>query len=284
MRRRPWRLCLLASGLALATQAAAREEGQPTTLRVRALTEPSRDLDIVSPLTAVIRRMFVKEGEQVANGQPLVQLNDEVQQAGLAVSQYRAKSSARIEAAQANLRVKIAAHKRKARLHERQVISAAELEEAELDMQYAQSSLTVSKEEQAVYQLEVKRARALLDERTIRAPVAGIIMRCIQDVGEAAREGEPLVRLVVLDVLHVIAYVPPAAAVRIRPGMKAQLELDDSPAVRHPCRVLVVDPVVDAGSATCRVKLELPNRERKVRAGSRGAVHFSLPPADKAPR
>ena len=113
----------------------------------------------------------------------------------------------------------------------------------------------------------------------IRAPLAGIVVRVDKDVGEAAEEYRPLVRLVVLDVLHVIAHVPHDVAARLQPGASARLIVDDRPGARHACRVLMVDPVIDAASGTCRVKLELPNPKHQVAAGSRATVHFDLPGA-----
>lgn len=289
MESRSWHLRMLALAfLACSGSAAAAAAEKPSTVQARAVVVPSQDVEVVSPVTGVIKRVVVKEGKKVTAHQPLVELDADVQKAMVALSEHRAKSTARIEAAQANLRIKQAAYERQKTLHKRGVASDADLEEAELHLRHAEATLTVSEEEQVAHRLTADRDRAMLAERTIRAPSLDaapggapqwVVVRCIQDAGEAAREGEPLVRLVMLDVLHVIAFVSPAAAARLRAGMTAQLELDDEPGGRHPCRILVVDPIVDAASSTCRVKLELPNKEHKVAAGLRGTVSFELAPS-----
>ncbi|NQT52342.1 efflux RND transporter periplasmic adaptor subunit [bacterium] len=271
-----WRARWLVAVVALASPLAAQETGARAKAEARAVTVPSHDIEIVTPVPGVIEKMLVKEGDRVGAKDPLVQLDARVQKAALAISEQRAKSTARIESAQANLRIKGAAYKRQQTLHKRGVASDAELEEAELELKHAESLLTSSQEEQDLAKLEAARDRVLLERMTIRAPLAGAVTRTLLDVGGGAEEGEPIVHMVVLDELHVLAYVPPAIAARLKLGATAQLRLDEESNVSHKCTVLVVDPVVDAGSTTCRIKLTLPNRERRVMAGSRGTVTFDL--------
>lgn len=250
----------------------------------RAVIQPSHDINVVSPVGGVIQRVLVKEGDRVKEGQVLVELDAEVHRAALAISEQRAKSTARIEAAQANLDVKRVGLERQKTLQTRGVASDADVDEADLEMKAAQAQLTVSKEEKLLYQLEVARDRKALARLTIRAPMAGIITRRIQDMGEAAEEFQPLVQLVVLDVLHVMAHVPQDVAAALKPGDAAEVVLDGKPDVRHPCRVLVIDPVIDAASETVRVKLELPNPKYQVAAGARATVIFPQGQADAGPK
>jgi len=278
-----WTL-LLALGFAMGAAMGASAPARATeVVKARAVTVPSHDLEVVSPVGGVIQRMLVKEGDRVTKGQPLVELHAEVQKASLAIAEYNAKSTASLEAAEANLRVKRADYKRQKTLHGKGVGSDADLEKAEFEMKYSESLLTVEKEKLVLGQLKVKLERANVERMTIRAPLAAIVTSRIQDVGEAAEEYRPVLKLVVLDTLDVIAHVPSQAALRLRPGMAAQLVVDNLPDVRHACRVAMVDPVVDAASDTCRTKLELPNPDHKVAAGSRCTVYFDLTAAPKAP-
>lgn len=269
--------------LLLGLGAAAGAGDKPSVVAARAVTVPSHDLEVVSPVGGVIKRVLVAEGDRVAKGQPLVELDAEVQKASLAIAEHNAKSTASLEAAEANLSVKRADYKRQKMLHDKGVGSDADLEKAEFELKYSESLLTVEKEKLALGQLKVKLERANVARSTIRAPLAAIVTRRIQDVGEAAEEYRPVMQLVVLDILHVIAHVPARAALKLRPGMPAELVVDDQPNARHACRVAVVDPVVDAASGTCRAKLELRNPDHKVAAGSRCTVYFDLTATPKAP-
>ncbi|MFW6161738.1 MAG: efflux RND transporter periplasmic adaptor subunit [Planctomycetota bacterium] len=263
--------------VALAAAAAGGEAASAP--RVRAVVKPSHEIEVASPVGGIIEAVRVKEGDRVEKGQPLVQLESAVQRAVVAISAHKAESTARIEAAQANVRAKQVAYKRQKTLQAKGVAPDADVEEAELELAYAESQLVVAREEQALHGLEVARDRAALDRLTIEAPMAAVVKTRLRDPGEAAQEFEPLLELVVLDPLHVIAHCPRGHAGALKPGAEAHLVLDDQPDRRYACRVLVVDPVIDAASGTCRVKLELPNPDGQVAAGARAAVVFDVPDA-----
>jgi len=272
----------LAATVAVAAWGLARGGEAPRLTPAPAITVPAQSLDLVCSVRGAIRRVLVEEGDKVAKGQPLVELEAEVQKATLAISELRSRSMAQVDAAQANLKAKKAEFDREQALHKKGVASDADREKAELDFRYAECQLVLAKEQKDEAALDAARNRADLERMTVRAPVAGVILRKIADVGEAAVEDKPVIRLVVLDVIHVMAHVPPEVATRVRAGMVAQLVLNGAPNERHACRVAMVDPVVDGGSATCRVKLELPNPGHQVVAGSQGTVFFDLnPPAPK---
>ena len=257
-----------------AAQSPATSAEGPGAVQANAITIPSQDIQVATQVRGVIRRVLAKEGDKVTAGQALIELDSELQKAALAVSEFRAKSMAKITAAEANLRVKRADYERATTLYKKGVASDADIEKAELESKEAEIVLTVAKEQQEEYRLQAVRDRAELDRMTVRSPVTGVLFRELAHVGEATLEEKPLFRLVVLDVLHVVAYVSPEAAARLRVDQPAQLELAGAPGPRHACKIIMVDPVIEAGSTTCRVKLALPNSEHKTQAGARGTVYF----------
>lgn len=276
MRARILRCLLLACAAARAGGAEPAEP--PATLTLSGILLPSHDINVASPVGGVIQRILVEEGQKVAKDQPLVELDADVQKVALAMSEHEAKSTAALQASEANLRVKQADLERQKMLHSKGVASGADLEKAEFEMKYADSLLVVEKEKQQLRDLKVKLERTRLDEMTVRAPLAGVIMRRLLDVGESAEMQKPLMRLVVLDLLHAVVYVSPAIGARLKPGDTAHVELEGHAGAPQPAKVVMVDPLVDAGSSTVRVKLELPNPEGKLIAGSRVNVTFQLAP------
>lgn len=264
---------------------AAQQTAPPSaTVTVSGILLPSHDINVVSPVGGVIKRILVEEGDRVAKDQPLVELDAEVQKVSLAMSEHEAKSTAALQAAEANVRVKQADYERQKMLHSKGVASGADLEKAEFEMKYAESLLTVEKEKAELRQLKVKLERTRLEEMTVRAPLAGVIVRRLQDVGESAEMQKPLMRLVVLDVLHAVVYVPPSIGMRLKAGAVAEVEPEGLSGPPRTCKVVMVDPMVDAGSSTVRVKLEVPNADGQVIAGSRANVRFHLsPPPGSAP-
>lgn len=248
--------------------------GSEPDARFRAVVVPSHDVELVSPVRGVIRNILVQEGDRVKKGELLVELDSEVAKAQLAIEEYNAKSTAALEAAEANLRVKGADYQRQKTLHDKGVGSDADLEKADFELKYAQSLVTVEKEKRTLGQLRVNFQTAQLEQLRIRAPFAGFVVRKLQDVGEAAQEDKPVLRLVVLDLLHVIAYVPNEVAARLRVGDLAEVRLEGPTPTTRQCRIAMIDPVIDAASDTRRVKLELPNRDQNVQAGTKALVRF----------
>lgn len=274
--------CLIALSAAVAT-CAAEPARDSTTFTVAGILLPSHDINVVSPVGGVIKRILVEEGDKVAKGQPLVELNAEVQKVALAMSEHEAKSIAAFQAAEANLRVKQADYDRQKMLHSKGVASGADLEKAEFELKYADSLLIVEKEKQQSRDLRVTLERTKLEEMTIRAPFAGVIIRRLLDVGESAEMQKPLMRLVVLDTLHAVVYVTPTIGMSFKPGTPGQVAVEGEAGPPRACKVAMVDPMVDAGSSTVRVKLDLPNADGKVIAGSRATVTFDLRAAPAAP-
>ncbi len=262
---------------------AAEPAGGPAAITVDGIVLPSHDINLASPVGGIIKRILADEGEKVAKDQPLVELDTDLQKINVAMSEHDAKSTAALAAAEANLRVKQADYERQKMLHSKGVASGADLEKAEFEQKYADSLLIVEKEKQQARDLKVKLERARLEVMTIRAPFAGVIVRRLQDVGESAEMQKPLMRLVVLDVLHTVVYVSPTIGMRLKPGDTAQVEIEGEAGPPRACKVAMVDPMVDAGSSTVRVKIETPNADRKVIAGSRAKVRFELRPAVAAP-
>jgi len=276
-------LLLCSLGLCLAAASAAEAPATPYTVTESGIVLPSHDIALGSQAVGVIKRILAEEGDKVAKGQPLVELDAEAQKVKVAMAEQEAKSVARLEAAKANLRVKQADYERQKMLHSRGVGSGADLEKAEFEAKYAEWSVAVATEEQEQRRLRLKFEQATLDEMTIRAPLAGVITRRLLDVGERVEMQKPLMRLVVLDVLHAIVYVPPAIGMRIQPGQVAHVEVEGHPGPPKACKVVMVDPMVDAGSRTVRVKIELPNPDGKVIAGSRATVRLHLAAAPSGP-
>jgi multidrug resistance efflux pump len=110
-------------------------------------------------------------------------------------------------------------------------------------------------------------ARAALDRKLVRAPVAGQIgsMAPLQ-VGDVAREGDVLATVIPAEPLKVIAEFAPADAMgRVRPGQVAQIRLNGFSVAEFGVLQAVVSQVASEPHAgTVRVELVLP-RESSTR-------------------
>src|SRR4051812_31127194 len=95
--------CVVLMNLTVSLRAA--EPAQSTTTRtVVGITQPSEQRKLVFPAQGIVKEMLVKEGDEVKKGQLLAKLDDEADQKELARLEIDAKSQARIEAAEADLK------------------------------------------------------------------------------------------------------------------------------------------------------------------------------------
>jgi multidrug efflux pump subunit AcrA (membrane-fusion protein) len=115
----------------------------------------------------------------------------------------------------------------------------------------------------------------LLERRTIRSPIDGVVVERILSEGEYADPPE-ILKLAQIDPLRVEVYAPLELIGRISIGMRAQVLPEAPVGGVHESTVIVVDRVVDAASATFGVRLELQNPDYALAAGLNCRVRFPL--------
>ena len=123
---------------------------------------------------------------------------------------------------------------------------------------------------------EEARAQALFDQRTISAPFSGVVVERYLSPGELvyrANEGR-ILRVAQTDPLRVEVIAPASIGESVRVGQSAKVVLESNAGERFDATVTIVDPVIDAASGTLGVRLELPNPEHRITAGSRCRVIF----------
>ncbi|MCQ4348530.1 efflux RND transporter periplasmic adaptor subunit [Pseudomonas stutzeri] len=184
-------------------------------------------------LGAPVAERLVEEGERVLAGQVLMRLRQDDQQARLAEAEARLvlQRNARLrQCAQAELDEREAARLRG--LAERR-LAAAEL----LDRAQTQARLSALHCEAAVAQIAEAEAsvalqRTLLDQKTLRAPFAGIVAEINGEVGEFVTPSPPgiptppAVDLIDDSCLYVEAPIDEVEASRVSLDMPVRISLD----------------------------------------------------------
>lgn len=131
----------------------------------------------------------------------------EVHARGLASPEQLDQATAALDAAQANLKLRLA------QLEEHLVGTTAE---------------ELAQAEQAVRQAQARRDAAAIDleRHTTRAPVDGIADSRLFEVGERPAPGQPLMILLGGRQPYARVYVPEAMRVHVRPGTEARIHVD----------------------------------------------------------
>jgi RND family efflux transporter MFP subunit len=236
---------------------------------VRGFTSPYKEIAVSAPVTGVVTRMHVREGDTVVVGQPMAELNQDVYRVGLEIAQLAKELRGQREAAIAELRL------RRQRLHNLQLLrtdhhaSEEEVARAAAEVEMAEAQVLAVEESLQVKALEHQRAAAQLEERIIRSPIDGLIVQIQKEPGEYVSPANPgIVTVVQLSPLLATFSVPAAVAETLATGQQVDLRIAPSPALVT-ATVEYASPIINAESDTVMVKVRIPNSNGNYRSGQK---------------
>lgn len=210
-------------------------------LSVVGRARPTQLIQVASPNSGQVIRLFHDEGAQVAAGDPLAVILATVEEAQTAVDVARARA-ARAEATEARL-----SYQRTRTLHARGFASNAALDAARAALDTAEANVMAAS---ASVRASAERAR----EFTIRAPMAGVVLVRPIDNGQVVGAGETLFELGSATGVEIRAEVEEAYAEALSPGQSARAALSGSPE-SFQARVTEVSPRVDSSTGGRTVRL-----------------------------
>ena len=240
------------------------------------IIEARQNVEVRSPVEAVIESIRVQRGGVVRKGEIVATLESGPERASLELARSRAQMQGDLKAAEARVELTRKKLVRAEELYKQNFVSVNALDEAEADYRLSVEELRRAQENQKLAELELKRTEQILDLRTIRSPFDGVVVEVVQKPGEFATSNiqQPILRLAEIDPLNVEVILPVAMYGRIKVGQRATVMPENPVGGQHRAVVKVVDRVIDAASGTFGVRLELPNRARSIPAGARCRVRF----------
>lgn len=267
-------------GLVLVIGAA---QGQPTAQSIGAtdfdcVIEPQQTVKLASPVVGVIARLDVDRGSVVRSGQIVGKLDDSVEAAALALAQAKASNSYTIAALETRLQFQRRKFERLSKLSKNMFSSVTALEDAESEYLVTEQQLSEAKLNREIAMLEVIHAKEVVNQRTLRSPVDGVVVERLLVPGEYRNEQSPVLTLAQTNPLRVEVFVPTAYYGQVQAGENASVHPEQPIGGTYTATVTVVDQVLDAASGTFGVRLALPNPELVLPAGIRCKVHFAVTP------
>jgi len=112
-----------------------------------------------------------------------------------------------------------------------------------------------------------KQALLNLSNTEIRAPFSGILGDQKVFVGQHISAGEPCFKLVDLSRMRIKTNVLESEIGDIKVGRKGRVKFVAFPEETFTGKVVAINPIVDSETKTCRVTVEVPNRNGKIKAG-----------------
>jgi len=237
------------------------------------LIEPFRIVNVSSPVDGLLERVEVERGDLVRHGQVLALLESSVQRAVLTIAKARAAMDTPIQTSQVRLDYAVRKVASNEKLLAEKGISEREVDDSRAQRDLSQIALVEAEDNKRLAELDMKRAEAELEVRTIRSPIDGVVMERLLSPMEQTKQ-TPIVKLAQLDPLRVEVFAPIALLGKIAVGMTVPVRPEAPVSGTHPARVTVMDRVVDAASGTFGVRLQLPNPGYRLPAGLKCEIRF----------
>ncbi len=235
--------------------------------------EASEIAEVSSSVNGIMTKVLVDRGDSVKQGQIVAELEASVEEASVALARVQAESSTSIAAHEARVELARKELQRVRELASSQSVAARLVDEAETNLVVEQLALDQAHEEKRIAALELERAKANLDLRTIRSPVSGVVVRVYTSASESV-EQKPIMQIAQIDPLYVEAIAPVERLGAIHEGMVLQVHPEEPIGGQVTATVSLVERIVDASSGTFGVRLKLPNPEGKIPAGLRCRLAF----------
>lgn len=227
---------------------------------------PDEVVDISSSVPGVLEDILVDRSDRIEKGQVLARMEASVEQAVSALAAARAAAISELRLREAELGYDVQHSERLSQLQQRHVASSQSYEDAQRTAEAARWRLQLAEERRNEARLDQQRASALLNQKTIRSPIDGVVIARHHSVGEHVNS-EAVVTVARLDPLRVEVLTPVALFGKIKPGMRMNVRAEIDPETPRTAEVVAVDPVADAGSGMFAVELTLPNPGNALPAG-----------------
>jgi RND family efflux transporter MFP subunit len=223
----------------------------PRTSEFVATIRSLRSTTIQPQVDGIVRRIFVKSGDRVTSGQPLVQIDPEKQQAvAAAFLSVRAAREADVAYAKQQL-------DRSQKLHEAGAVSRAELEQAETAHKTALAQLDA-------IQSQIKESQVELQYYRVTAPASGIVGDIPIREGDRVTSSTLITTIDAAEGLEAYINVPLERATELRPGLIVEL-LDTDGKVTASNPITFIAPRAEDATQSVLVKATLRQKPADVR-------------------
>lgn len=236
---------------AISVSAALAEE-QPWQGRLPAIgtLKAFQGVDLAAEVDGIVSAVLFESGQKVTLGQPLIQLDSEVERANLATAEA-VRSLARVE------------FERGRSLVSRQNISKSEFDRLNAELLKAEAT--------------VSQLKAQLDKKRVLAPFAGTIGIRQVDTGDYLSPGAAIATLQDLSRLHVDFFLPEQRAPQLQVGQRVLVGVAAYPGETFEGQIAAINPKVENETRNLQVRATLSNPDEKLLPGMFANLEVLLP-------
>ena len=205
--------------------------------------------DVTTEAGGVIREFLFEPGQRVKAGTVLVRLNT-------------ANEEATLRALDAAAKLAVTQRDRWRELGAQKLVSQAEVEQRAAD---AATALA-----------QVEAQRALIAQKTIRAPFDGTLGIRKANLGQYIAPGSPIVNLQSMNPIYLDFALPQQRMGQVVEGTIIQASVDSLPGRTFEGRITAIEPLIDAETRNFKVQATVLNDDDALRPGTFAKVGFDL--------
>ena len=208
----------------------------------------TQGIEVSSDMAGLVREINFESGQQVAQGDVLLKLDDEVDQADL-------------QGLQSELELARLRFERVSRLIKERSVSQSDYDTAQAELASARA--------------HVASKRASIAKKVIRAPFDGTLGLRAVSLGQFLPAGSSIAPLVKLDPVYVDFSLPERYLPQLAVGQSVKISVQSNQQA-FSGRLAAIDPDVDASTRQIRMRAEFPNPEALLRPGMFARVTLDL--------
>lgn len=246
-------------------------------------------VDVPAREAGVLQSVAVREGQMVADGAAVAQIDDADAKFALRKAQLELMGARKL--AESDVKVRFALKSAEVANNEleravesdkrlAESVSDSEMdrlrltaEKTELEIEQAELDLDVARTARELKENDVRTAEHAVGQRQVTAPLAGFVAEIHRQRGEWVQPGEPIVRILRLDRLRAEGLVDAEAGGGELHGRAVRLAVEQNGATTHYSgKIVFVSPEIDPVGGQVRVWAEIDNPQLRLRPGQHGSM------------
>lgn len=257
----------------VAAAQAPSSSGQVALLNASGYVTPRRRATVAAKITARVTQMYADEGMHVQAGQILALLDDSDYRVRLnSAKADRDATSAGLQDLQVQLANAEIELRRTQQLTSQGVSSPQALDNARTAADSLRARIALTSEQVQASDAKIRVAQQDLDNCTVRAPFAGIVVSKDAQVGEMVSPNSAgggftrtgIATIVDMKSLEIEVDVNESYIARVRPGMPVTAVLDAYPNWNIPAKVRTIIPTADRQKATVKVRIAFDQLDPRI--------------------
>ena len=247
---------------------------------IAGVTEPVKNVVLKAwgkktpPWSGRIAKLYVKEGDHVAVGQVLLEMDRREEEIEVRLRQAAARDNGELNTVRERERVQKGLWQlNRSVAAENRSVSKEDVAKRELEYRITLGERQRIEVQEDRAKIELESAQLDLENRVLRSPIEGTVIKVHLHEGETCETNDPLIHLVDVSKCYFIANVEEKVGRNLSVGQSVNLKIQAGGGQEPKTGTIVfVSPVVEPASFLLQIKAEFGNGDGKIRPGVPGTM------------